>query len=175
MKAIIVVLALVGFIQAINIQDVLKAEFKSFKVSHGKIYKDISEELKRLQIFKDNKELIESHNKRFVAGEETYEMGVNEFTDMSSSEFERLMLTNMNTDDLEEDIHNIYKPSARTALPRSVDWRNFGAVNPVKNQGDCGSCWAFSATVPEALLTRPMAAEGAGPTKPIIILRTMVV
>jgi len=145
MKAVIVVLVLVGFVQAIIPKDVLKAEFRSFREKHAKIYKDIGEESKRMQIFKDNMEVIENHNKRFAAGEETYEMGVNEFTDMSPSEFKRLMLTNINTDELMEDIDYIYNPSAKAALPSTVDWRNSGAVNPVKNQGQCGSCWAFSA------------------------------
>ncbi|KAH8307746.1 hypothetical protein KR044_012238 [Drosophila immigrans] len=144
MKAAIGVLlfALVASIQAsITYEDVLNAEFDMFKVEHEKSYNDENEEALRLQIFKDNKELIDKHNERYAAGDETYEMGVNQFTDMLSWEFEQLVLTQLN---MSTHIDYMYVPSA-VELPGSVDWRAKGAVTAVKNQGRCGSCWAFAA------------------------------
>ncbi|KAH8274500.1 hypothetical protein KR044_002090, partial [Drosophila immigrans] len=78
------------------LKDVLKAEFNAFKLKHHKVYKDVSEELKRLQIFVENKKLIESHNRRYAAGEESYKMGINQFSDLRSKEFQEIVLSRIN-------------------------------------------------------------------------------
>ncbi|XP_062136110.1 procathepsin L-like [Drosophila sulfurigaster albostrigata] len=148
MKAVICILlfALVGFIQArITYDNLLNAEFELFKVEHKKSYDSEYEEQLRLKIFKDNKKLIDRHNKFYVAKKKTYKMGVNKFTDLTPEEFKRLMLPSLNTNHSLEGIDYIYNPSAKKNLPSEVDWRVKGAVNPVKDQGQCGSCWAFSA------------------------------
>ncbi|KAH8370498.1 hypothetical protein KR093_003683 [Drosophila rubida] len=145
MKAVILVLVLVAVVQATSLKDVLKAEFNAFKLKHNKVYKDVSEELKRLQIFVENKKLIERHNKRYANGEETYKMGINQFSDLKSSEFQNVMLSSINANELTLGISQIYTPSSSVQIPGSIDWRQKGAVTRVKNQGGCGSCWAFAA------------------------------
>ncbi|XP_060653871.1 procathepsin L-like [Drosophila nasuta] len=148
MKAAICILLFVfaGYVQArITYDDVLDAEFELFKVEHEKSYDDEYEEQLRLQIFKDNKKLIDRHNKRYAAGEKTYTMGVNKFTDLTQEEFKMLLLPSPNSSHSLESIDYIYNPSAKDSLPSSIDWRRSGAVNPIKNQIPCGGCWAFSA------------------------------
>ncbi|TDG49695.1 hypothetical protein AWZ03_003933 [Drosophila navojoa] len=147
MKSVVIVLIalLVSCSQAIIYEDVLAAEFEAFKLEHEKSYEDIDEENLRMQIFKLNKETIDKHNERYARGLETYEMGINQFSDMLPEEFKQIMLSNINTTDFDSSIDSIYLPQD-IEIPNEVDWRGKGAVTAVKNQGSCGSCWAFSAT-----------------------------
>ncbi|KAL5144287.1 Cysteine protease XCP2 [Glycine soja] len=113
--------------------------FESWMSRHGKIYENIEEKLLRFEIFKDNLKHIDERNKVVS----NYWLGLNEFADLSHREFNNKYL-GLKVDysrRRESPEEFTYKD---VELPKSVDWRKKGAVAPVKNQGSCGSCWAFS-------------------------------
>lgn len=124
----------------------LDDEWRAFKTVYSKVYETNVEALRR-QIWENNVNYIQKHNLEADRGLHTYTLGMNEYGDMTSEEFVAVM--NGFSMNLTKSVCSQYTPPMNVDLkdlPDSVDWRKEGYVTDVKNQGQCGSCWSFSAT-----------------------------
>lgn len=105
-------------------------EFTRFVKLHGKKY--VTDDFfNRYEIFKTNLDLINQHNSKPGV---TSTMGVNQFSDFSSSEFASRMSLNVPAKP-----NKLLSARATRAAPASLDWREEGGVTAVKDQGSCGS------------------------------------
>lgn len=124
-------------------------EFEEFQVMHNKVYKDQIELRARQRIFEENKNIIDEHNERYAKGLVTFQMGINKFTDLTSSEFRNRLLSNHKTNKLARKYKyqgSRYNDSIESMdIPKSINWFDKGAVTGVSDQLNCKADWAFAA------------------------------
>lgn len=119
--------------------------YEQWLARHGKQYNALGEKDRRFEIFKDNLRFIDEHNAAADRGEESFRLGLNKFADLTNEEYRKTYLGRAGERKMRVGVKSDrYRVADGEDLPESVDWREKGAVAPVKDQGSCGSCWAFS-------------------------------
>jgi len=138
-------MGLVAVGMALPLDSDLDSEWQAYKSYHTKKYSSSEESLRRL-IWEENLKRVALHNLEAAMGKHTYTLAMNEFADLSGEEFAKIVLGSCVIPKRNSTGAATFLKSPFITVPTAVDWRDKNLVTPIKDQKQCGSCWAFSTT-----------------------------